>query len=82
MLWLTSLFQPSLQENSVAWVFSGELPSRTWGLEVANIDGRVIATGSLQEKFPKYHFLMFKIMNKIFTPMEFANLSVRYRDEV
>ena len=45
-----------LQENSSAWVFSGELPFRTWGLEMANIDGRVISTGSLQEKFSRYHF--------------------------
>ena len=38
-------------KNSAAWVFSGELPFRKWGLEMANTYGRVISTGSLQEKF-------------------------------
>ena len=34
-----------LVENSAAWVFTADLPAPRYGLKVANIDGRILATG-------------------------------------
>ena len=35
-----------LEESAAAWVLAGELPTPRWGLRVANIDSRVLATGN------------------------------------
>ena len=35
-----------LVETSLAWVFTGELPSPRWGLRGANIDKKILMTGN------------------------------------
>ena len=34
-----------LEESAATWVLAGELPTPRWGLSVATIDNRVLATG-------------------------------------